>query len=382
MATLRFVTLTGVDQKTSFTKLVALARLYPFVEWGVLVSPANASATSGRYPTLDWVEAFGRKAAKAGLNIAVHLCGDAVHALKNEVKGAHPHENSKALAQQVLRIISHFDRVQINTRAKLDDVGLYEQVVRTVQDGNYDRQVILQWNEANEPVCQRMSWLEGFETLFDASGGRGVAPAEWPDARLKGARHTGYAGGLGPDNLAEQLPLIAKAAGDRMFWVDMETKLRDKRDRFDLAVCEQVLKTADDYIEADRKAKGAVWGNGYIDVAKLTEWRLDWWVGKVSGRDMLIPPKDAYRAMEPWWARGRYEAYVPSESGNEALRLAQKHRIQLKPLDDKRWEAQAVASDEHPNPPAMPGSTPQQAILRAIVAKHRGTRVPKNFARA
>ncbi len=57
----------------------------------------------------------------------------------------------------------------------------------------------------------------------------------------------GYAGGLKPSNIAQQLPLIAAAAGDGPYWIDMESGVRDADDRFDLgkcrAVCEAVYRS-------------------------------------------------------------------------------------------------------------------------------------------
>ena len=40
-----------------------------------------------------------------------------------------------------------------------------------------------------------------------------------------------YAGGLGPDNLEEELKRIEEVAGDRTIWIDMETKVRSDGDR-------------------------------------------------------------------------------------------------------------------------------------------------------
>ena len=58
--------------------------------------------------------------------------------------------------------------------------------------------------------------------LFDISGGRGIVPKEWP--KQKG--YCGYAGGLSPDNLQEQLEKIEKVVDDVPIWIDAETHLR------------------------------------------------------------------------------------------------------------------------------------------------------------
>jgi len=81
--------------------------------------------------------------------------------------------------------------------------------------------------------------------LFDSSGGRGLAPVSWP-APLPGTT-CGYAGGLGPDTLTEQLPLIHTAANGRGYWIDMEGRLRTPEDRFDLDRARRCLEIVADF---------------------------------------------------------------------------------------------------------------------------------------
>jgi len=70
--------------------------------------------------------------------------------------------------------------------------------------------------------------------LYDHSGGKGRVPRNWtplPHPEV----FTGYAGGLGPDNLADQLKRIEDAVGDSTIWIDLETKVRSDNDQvFDL----------------------------------------------------------------------------------------------------------------------------------------------------
>ena len=42
--------------------------------------------------------------------------------------------------------------------------------------------------------------------------------------------YCGYAGGLGPANITQQLPLIAKAASEAKIWIDMERNVRNEDD--------------------------------------------------------------------------------------------------------------------------------------------------------
>lgn len=54
-------------------------------------------------------------------------------------------------------------------------------------------------------------------------------------------RALGYAGGPGPQNLADEIPRLLAAAGMRAFWIDMEFSLHDEHDRFDTHRCRSAL---------------------------------------------------------------------------------------------------------------------------------------------
>lgn len=68
--------------------------------------------------------------------------------------------------------------------------------------------------------------------FYDTSHGGGILPDRWPrpeyDFIVSNGLQVGFAGGLGPENLAEQIKLIAKAAGKNKFWIDMETRVRSR----------------------------------------------------------------------------------------------------------------------------------------------------------
>lgn len=85
--------------------------------------------------------------------------------------------------------------------------------------------------------------LPNHSVLFDASGGNGISPDEWI-APLSGIS-CGYAGSIGPDNVANELTKIRSVAGGISFWIDMEGKLRNSEDWFDLDSAGAVLSIVD-----------------------------------------------------------------------------------------------------------------------------------------
>ena len=125
--------------------------------------------------------------------------------------------------------LSFFRRIQVNHAEPKTDRIIY------FRNGWGRMRCIAQTREAF-PKDTSVDWL------FDASGGRGIAPAVWPPHP---GRLVGYAGGINPDNVLAVLAAGVGAAGP--YWIDMESGVRTD-DRFDLkkclAVCEAVYGAA------------------------------------------------------------------------------------------------------------------------------------------
>jgi phosphoribosylanthranilate isomerase len=187
------------------------------------------------------------------MRLAAHLCGNRV----NEVLDG----DLKFVYSLFAR--HGFRRFQINATAVngVDTSRLAEQWV-AVRDAVVrcpQMEFILQRNAETEPlVAPLVAWIEGLEAaakprnisfLFDSSCGLGVLGKSWPVAppRESGVRF-GYAGGLGPSNLTEQLSRMAEAAPGREIWVDMESSLRtvdaEGKDIFDLDKCRTCIAQA------------------------------------------------------------------------------------------------------------------------------------------
>lgn len=200
------ITLTGADERTDVASLSALVNR-PGVEIGLLFSASN---TANRYPSVQWLQAA---VLCLRARCSVHICGKAARAQAAE--GAHPW-------------IQDAGRVQLNGH-----VGFFE---------------LMWWCDRYPTVVTQYAFtppldvpVMGNQILMDASGGRGVSPAEWwrPETKLK----VGFAGGLGPDNLLTELPRIAAVARGE-WWVDMESKLR-RDDWFDAEIAGRCVDLRD-----------------------------------------------------------------------------------------------------------------------------------------
>jgi hypothetical protein len=99
---------------------------------------------------------------------------------------------------------------------------------------------ITQHNDNNKAVIQALAGVANHAILFDSSPGRGVSPPTWQ--RAMESIPCGYAGGLGPENLGQQLPRIYEAADKATFWIDLEERLRDEHDRFSMSLARKCLE--------------------------------------------------------------------------------------------------------------------------------------------
>jgi phosphoribosylanthranilate isomerase len=187
------LTLTGADERTSVRNLRALINMHPLVEIGILYS-ANPDGRP-RYPSPQWIE---RTAAALPQRCSIHICGGVARA--------------QLLAGELNSLIQHADRVQVNGCFPVAEAILLTRCVKTL---------ITQHTLAN--VSLVASPAHNHQILVDSSGGTGERPPTWE--RPVTEKCVGFAGGLGPDNIALELPRIAQVATGK-WWIDMETNLR------------------------------------------------------------------------------------------------------------------------------------------------------------
>lgn len=245
MTTPPFITLTGIDNTTSLQSILDISSRYqldrPYrpglVEWGVLYSKSNQGV--GRYPSLATIDKIAALTqSQNSPKFALHICGRAV----TEFISGTGH---------VSEVADLFPRVQLNLCAANHDIDSI--AFRLVQ--KRERTIITQHNACNVGLWRALAGNRNHAVLFDDSGGRGEIRQSWP-APLAGVP-CGYAGGLGPGTLATELPRIHQAAAGAAYWVDMEGRLRDAQDRFDLTRAIVCLEIASrffaDHVAVDRR---------------------------------------------------------------------------------------------------------------------------------
>lgn len=200
-----FVTFTGADDWTSVEGMRELSAKYP-IEWGVLFSPKR-QGVDPRYPGGDTQS----RLLWSDLRMSAHLCGD----YSRQIMAG------EAIIDSPVDL-GLFSRIQVN--------HVEPNTARIIEFRNgWGKMRCITQARDQFPDDTSVDWL------FDASGGRGIAPTSWPSHP---GRLVGYAGGINPENVLDVLKAVG-ATGP--YWIDMESGVRTD-DRFDLAKCRAVCE--------------------------------------------------------------------------------------------------------------------------------------------
>lgn len=227
---LKTVVCSGINENNDINNAIDFLKKYKNVEFGVQCSPKKAGYHTPRF---HWLKEFLCKLNEQKIEnkVALHLNEGFVVSFCD---GKVPHEISELLA-----IGQATSRIQLNFKigreffasGSVPDITTLEKTINTLSS----HPVILSASQPNLPFIQK-AYHRGikFDVLFDDSFGEGVAPST-RKAPLFDHAFQGYAGGLSPENVIDELIKIAKVAKGTIF-IDAEGKLKqDGHFNFDRA---------------------------------------------------------------------------------------------------------------------------------------------------
>lgn len=235
---LEILTFTGVDGHTSLDELAEIAGRYPKVEFGILAGTHTDRQDRNIFPSLTTIGRFREAAAAHSFQAALHLCG--VYS-RNIMRPLGADDATCALC-------AGFNRIQINLHGDYWDrrwIGVRGEQLKAFAD------TVTAGTAGSVIVQHRSGWAEvpvehpGIEYLFDVSEGGGLDSIDrWPapPEDLPEATRLGFAGGLGPHNMARAMAFANRHADVRL-WMDMEGRVRT-RGWLDLAKVRQVCAIA------------------------------------------------------------------------------------------------------------------------------------------
>lgn len=237
---LSHVTFTGWDRHTDLTELQTWLEDCPQATVEIAVLYSSRQDDDDRYP--EWGQAIEilTTAKAAGQRTAVHICGRAARELVSSADTTGLDTDGVVvpvvLPFEAAGIVHLADRVQVNVFEDTWQTGEEKYRRAFVLAQAFQKSVIVQSRERRAwpsvahlgPGAERM-----VSFLFDRSGGRGESllvqsqgdPSSYPTPVPH--RFVGYAGGLGPDNIAAFMPRIYAPGKPERYWIDMETGIRE-----------------------------------------------------------------------------------------------------------------------------------------------------------
>ena len=239
---LRYITCSDPREDTPVCSLLNFTEKYPISELGVQAHPGPMSYKGRRYGwfnQLMFVSANMQKAPNIALHINYEWCDCMCH-------GVIPIELQKWIdARNEKTKEPVIKRIQLNIGDKTNSFN--PEAIATLIQKHSDQEFILPYNQhVASQIAELKATGARFSLLFDGSYGAGIAPDKWEKPIYEDVPN-GYAGGLGPGNVAIQLNKINKILpADYETWIDAEGRLRDIYDTqsFSLGLAERYMEEA------------------------------------------------------------------------------------------------------------------------------------------
>lgn len=249
---IRYITCSDPREHNNSTDIFLLG-LMPHAEIAVQCHP---SKMSHGMPRNVWFQDILRQAYTVPqLNLAIHINNE--WAYKICTTGKFPDELIDMVKARNEKNMPTIKRIQINM-PEIAAQSIKPGAVAQLIAGMPRREFIFQYNNKTKSAVEQMHATGAkFSLLFDASGGRGVAPKSWQKPIYE-THPMGYSGGISPDNVVDNLRKINELVPDNAgIWIDAEGRLKsndlfDEKMRFDTELARQYIDRANNWQKYSR----------------------------------------------------------------------------------------------------------------------------------
>jgi len=224
-------------------EIINLGKKYPSAEFAIQAHPSKFSPYMPRYV---WFDTLVHAASVDKVKLAMHvnsewrteLCqGYVPYALSRLWQIKHS-DGTPVIGRIQVNINGGNDVFDFNAHKVADMIRTYHDIKFIFQYAPAQYERILQLDKENAP----------FALLYDESGGRGINQDSW-GIPIFTNHQTGYAGGLSPENIIENLNRINQILPDNYYtWVDAENNLKtpdiNEKKVFDTALAQKYIERA------------------------------------------------------------------------------------------------------------------------------------------
>lgn len=221
---LRYITCSDPREHNSIESMFKLARM-PHAEIAVQCHPSKMNEGM---PRNIWFRELLRESLNLSkpINLAIHINSEWANDIC--VNGHIPVILSEwmCLKRKNKPLIK---RIQINMPEQTANNFNPDYMAAIISWEFPDQEFIFQYNNKTKNAIEKLHRVQvPFSLLFDASGGRGIAPNQWQKPIYEN-HPMGYSGGISPDNVIRNLNEISKQNPDNSeIWIDAEGKLKDQ----------------------------------------------------------------------------------------------------------------------------------------------------------
>lgn len=245
---LRYITCSDPREHNTLNEIVELAKL-PHAEIAVQCHPSKMSAGMPRNVWFNNLLTVARNGFN--MNLAIHInmeWADSICA-----KGVIPDiilnwmQITKLFNKPIIK------RVQLNM-PWATAININPDAVAQIIHDFPKHEFIFQYNKNTKDAIEKLHQTGAkFSLLFDASGGKGIAPSAWQKPVYE-THPMGYSGGISPENVVDNLEKINCLVPEKQkIWIDAEGKLKSgektetEKPKFDVELAKLYVTRANNW---------------------------------------------------------------------------------------------------------------------------------------
>ena len=240
---IEYITCSGIYEGNAIEDIIYISKIYTRIEFAVQVSREKFYQRSERY---EFFRALVAACTMNDVNLAMHinleyrtdLCRGILPDILRELwdikrcKGTQ-HAGNPVVGRVQININGGKDTFRFNARKLADIIRAYPDIKFILQYAPTQRKRVCKLDEQGVP----------FSLLYDTSCGRGESGRDSWGKIILPNHQVGYAGGLNPYNIDENLDYIYTLLPNGSTWVDAESGLKDPEiKKFSMALAEQYVK--------------------------------------------------------------------------------------------------------------------------------------------